>query len=290
MLKIDSHQHFWLYDPIRDVWISDDMRAIQRHFMPTDVAPLLAHGRMAGCVAVQADQSERETYFLLELADRYPFIAGVVGWVDLQRADISERLDEFAQFSKLKGFRHIVQGETDPDFLSRPAFLLGIQALGERGFTYDILVKPHQLNATIEFVRQFPDQVFVVNHLAKPYIEKGITEPWTDQMTTLASFANVSCKLSGMVTEADWARWQSSDFTFYVQHLLGAFGPDRLMFGSDWPVCLLAAGYEEVVGLLESQLEALSESEREAIWGRNALRVYNIREEELPAWYPASRA
>ncbi len=258
------------------------MRVIQRDFMPVDLGPILAQCRFAGCVAVQADQSENETHFLLELADRYPFIAGVVGWVDLQAPDIEDRLAALAQFPKLKGFRHIVQGEPDTDFLLRPAFLRGIQALAKHGFTYDLLVKPHQLNATIDFVSRFPDQPFVVDHLAKPYIEKGITEPWSDQMKTLAAFSNVSCKLSGMVTEADHARWQPSDFTFYVQHLLAVFGADRLMFGSDWPVCLLAAAYEEVVELLEKQLAGLSTAEQEAIWGGNALRFYGIPTAELP--------
>lgn len=281
MLKIDSHQHFWLYEPIRDAWITDDMRVIQRDFMPADLRPILAQCRFAGCIAVQADQSENETHFLLELADRYPFVAGVVGWIDLQAPDIEERLAAFAQYPKLKGFRHIVQGEQDPDFMLRPAFLRGIQALGKHGFTYDLLVKPHQLNTAIDFVSRFPDQAFVIDHLGKPYIEKGITEPWSDQMKSLASFANVSCKLSGMVTEADHARWQPADFSFYVRHLLEVFGPDRLMFGSDWPVCLLAADYEDVVELLEGQLSALSADEQGAIWGGNALRFYGIRAEEL---------
>lgn len=281
MLKIDSHQHFWLYEPIRDAWITDDMRVIQRDFMPADLRPILAQCRFAGCIAVQADQSENETHFLLELADRYPFVAGVVGWIDLQAPDIEERLAAFAQCPKLKGFRHIVQGEQDPDFMLRPAFLRGIQALGKHGFTYDLLVKPHQLNTAIDFVSRFPDQAFVIDHLGKPYIEKGITEPWCDQMKSLASFAHVSCKLSGMVTEADHARWQPADFSFYVRHLLEVFGPDRLMFGSDWPVCLLAADYEDVVELLEGQLSALSADEQGAIWGGNALRFYGIPPEEL---------
>lgn len=284
MLKIDAHQHFWLYEPIRDAWITDDMRVIQRNFMPTELSAILAQCRIAGCVAVQADQSERETMFLLELADRYRFIAGVVGWVDLQAPNIEERLTAFAQFPKLKGFRHIVQGEEDPDFLARPAFLRGIRALGKHGLTYDILIKPHQLNAAIEFVGRFPDQAFVIDHLAKPYIEKGISEPWAEQMRTLASFDNVTCKLSGLVTEANHKRWQVADFKFYVQHLLEIFGADRLMFGSDWPVCLLGAQYEQVVDVLASQLTSLSAVEQEAIWGGTAVRFYDLQTHELPVY------
>lgn len=282
MLKIDAHQHFWLYEPIRDAWITDEMRVIQRNFMPTDLRPILAQCRIAGCVAIQADQSEKETVFLLELAERHKFIAGVVGWVDLQSANIENRLVAFSRFPKLKGFRHIVQGEPDMDFFSRPDFLRGIQCLGKHGFTYDILIKPHQLNAAIELVRRFPDQPFVIDHLAKPYIEKGITEPWADQMRTLASFDNVMCKLSGMVTEADHKRWQPSDFTFYIQHLLEVFGADRLMFGSDWPVCLLAAQYERVVDVLAGQLVSLSAAEQQAIWGATAVHFYGLQVDGLP--------
>ncbi len=285
MVKIDSHQYFWHYEPIRDAWIDEEMHAIQRDFMPADLGPILAHCGMAGCVAVQADQSENETRFLLELADRYAFIRGVVGWVDLQAVDIEERLEHFSKFEHVKGFRHNLQKE-EVGFLQRPAFLRGIESLRNHGFTYDIEVKPHQLHATIEFVSQFPDQLFVIDHMAKPYIEKGITEPWADQMETLASFENVYCKLSGMVTEADWSRWQPSDFTFYVQHMLKTFGAKRLMFGSDWPVCLLATNYEEVVGLLEGELSMLSENEQAWVWGGTAMQCYGIESTDMPEWYP----
>lgn len=277
-MKIDSHQHFWLYEPIRDAWITDDMRTIQRDFMPADLGPILAYNQLSGCVAVQADQSEDETHFLLELADRYVFIKGVVGWIDLQAENVVERLSYFSQFKRLRGFRHIVQGE-EVGFLERPEFLQGIKALHQYGFTYDVLVKPHQLAATIEFIKRFPNQLFVIDHMAKPYIEKGITVPWAEQMRALAAFDNVYCKLSGMVTEADWMRWQASDFTFYVQHLLDVFGPQRLMFGSDWPVCTLAARYEQVLDLLSEQLNLLSESEKEAIWGGNAIRFYGLNDD-----------
>lgn len=277
-MKIDSHQHFWLYEPIRDAWITDDMRTIQRDFMPADLGPILAYNQLSGCVAVQADQSEDETHFLLELADRYVFIKGVVGWIDLQAENVVERLSYFSQFKRLRGFRHIVQGE-EVGFLERPEFLRGIKALHQYGFTYDVLVKPHQLAATIEFIKRFPNQLFVIDHMAKPYIEKGITVPWAEQMRALAAFDNVYCKLSGMVTEADWMRWQASDFTFYVQHLLDVFGPQRLMFGSDWPVCTLAARYEQVLDLLSEQLNLLSESEKEAIWGGNAIRFYGLNDD-----------
>ncbi len=276
MDRIDAHQHFWRYDPVRDAWITDDMAAIQRDFMPTDLYPLMEANGVSGCVAVQADQSEAETLFLLDLATRYPFIKGVVGWVDLQADNLSDRLEEFRQFDKLKGFRHIVQGEEDPRFLLRPSFLKGIEALGKYGYTYDILVKPHQLGATLDFIGHFPDQAFVIDHLAKPGIQSGEHEPWATQMKAIAQHKNVYCKLSGMVTEADWSDWESADFNYYIQYMIEVFGVDRVMFGSDWPVCLLAAEYSNVVALLEHAIAHLPVEEQELIWYKNAAIFYHL--------------
>lgn len=276
MDRIDSHQHFWHYHPVKEGWITDDMAVIQRDFLPSDLEPLLDANGVSGCVAVQADQSEAETTFLLDLADQYPFIRGVVGWVDLQAADVSDRLAHFARRPKLKGVRHIVQGEGDLRFLLRPGFMAGIEALAAYRLTYDLLVKPHQLDAVAEFVAGFPSQPFVIDHLAKPYIKAGVREPWATQLSAIAKHNHVYCKLSGMVTEADWTAWKPADFVFYVKHILEVFGPERVMFGSDWPVCNVAARYDEVVGLVGQAVGHLSSREQERIWHRNAVDFYNL--------------
>lgn len=276
MDRIDSHQHFWHYHPVKEAWITDDMAAIQRDFLPSDLKPLIDANRVSGCVAVQADQSEAETSFLLALADQYPFIKGVVGWVDLQAADVADRLAHFCRYPKLKGVRHIVQGEADPRFLLRPAFMAGIEALGPYGLTYDILVKPHQLDAVTEFVASFPAQPFVIDHLAKPDIKAGLQEPWATQIAAIAKNNQVYCKLSGMVTEADWTAWKPADFVFYIQHILEVFGPQRIMFGSDWPVCNVAAQYHRVVALVEQALGHLSPDDQELIWHQNAVDFYRL--------------
>lgn len=276
MKRIDAHQHFWKYEPVRDAWITDDMAVIQRDFLPEDLNPVLNAAGVSGCVAVQADQSEAETMFLLELAEQHPFIKGVVGWVDLQAADVADRLAYFSRYPKLKGFRHIVQGEEDPRFLLRPAFLRGIEALATHGYTYDVLVKPHQLDATLAFVRTFPNQPIVIDHLAKPYIKAGIKQPWAAQMEAIAQSEQVYCKLSGMVTEADWTRWKPTDFQYYMQHMLDVFGPRRVMFGSDWPVCLVAADYKQVVGLADRSIAHLTPDEQEWFWHGNAAAFYGV--------------
>jgi len=276
MERIDSHQHFWRYHPVKDAWITDDMAVIQRDFMPGELKPLMDTNRVSGCVAVQADQSEAETLFLLELAEKHPFIQGVVGWVDLQAPHVADRLADFSKYPKLKGIRHIVQGEADPRFLLRPEFMAGVEALASFGLTYDILVKPHQLNAVIEFVDSFPTQPFVIDHLAKPDIKAGQRQPWAAQLATIAEHDNVYCKLSGMVTEADWTAWKPNDFEFYVQHILEVFGPKRIMFGSDWPVCNVAAPYHQVVALAEQALSHLSSVDQERIWHQNAVDFYRL--------------
>ncbi len=277
MERIDAHQHFWRFDPVRDAWITDDMAVIQRDFLPDDLKPILEANGVSGCVAVQADQSEAETQFLLDLAERHAFIEGVVGWVDLQADSLSERLAHFRRYPKLSGFRHIVQAEEDPHFLLRPAFRRGVEALGKQGYTYDALVKPHQLGATLEFIRMLPEQPLVIDHLAKPYIKAGVHEPWAQQMAAIARYEHVYCKLSGMVTEADWNSWEPADFHFYINHILQVFGPHRVMFGSDWPVCLVAARYAQVVDLLADAISDLSEEEQQAIWYKNATDFYSLK-------------
>ncbi|SEK63993.1 amidohydrolase family protein [Parapedobacter koreensis] len=276
MKRIDAHQHFWRYRPVKDAWITDDMAVIQRDFLPDDLKPSYDANGVSGCVAVQADQSEAETLFLLGLADQHTFIEGVVGWVDLQSTNVADRLAYFSQYPKLKGFRHIVQGEDDPRFLLRPAFLNGIAALGKYGYTYDVLVKSHQLEATLEFVQCFPGQPFVIDHLAKPDIKAGTRQPWAAQMEAIAQYEQVYCKLSGMVTEADWKNWTPADLSYYIQHVVEVFGPRRILFGSDWPVCLVAADYQQVIAVVESAIGQLPYEEQERIWHKNATDFYRL--------------
>lgn len=260
---------------MRDAWITEEMKVIQRDFLPADLVPLLEKNKIDGCVAVQADQSEEETHFLLSLAADNSFIKGVVGWVDLRSASIMDRLSYFSGFEKLKGFRHVAQGEP-VGFLRGHEFSNGIRALTAFNVTYDILIYPHQIQDAIWLVNQHPDQQFVVDHIAKPVIREKEFHNWSAGMKELASCSNVSCKLSGMVTEAVWDGWTLDDFTPYLDFIMRHFGTDRVMYGSDWPVCLLAAPYEKQLGILETYLKPFSDSEKHQIMGDNATGFYNL--------------
>jgi L-fuconolactonase len=275
-MRIDAHQHFWRYNANRDRWITDDMAALKKDFLPEDLIPQLNANAIQGCVAVQTDQSEGETHFLLDLAERHEAIQGVVGWVDLCAANVGERLDQFARFPKLCGFRHIAQAEPN-GFLMREDFLRGISCLGEFGFTYDILIYERQLPAAMELVSRFPDQWFVLDHIAKPVVRERRFLPWARFIKELAENPNVYCKISGLVTEADWKQWRAPEFRPYLDLVFEAFGVERLMFGSDWPVCLLAAGYTQVVGLVGDYTRDLPVAEREKIFGLNAAHFYGQR-------------
>jgi L-fuconolactonase len=275
-MRIDSHQHFWKYNPVRDQWITDEMAALKRDFLPEDLLPELRANQMDGSVAVQADQSEAETQFLLELAKQNSFISGVVGWIDLRADNVAERLAAFSQNKKLRGFRHIVQAEFDDRFMLQPQFLKGIGFFGEFGLTYDILIYPRQLPAAIELVARYPNQAFVIDHIAKPEIKAKRTRPWAQQMREIARNPNVYCKVSALLTEADWKNWQTDDFKPYLDTVFEVFGSDRIMFGSDWPVCLLAGSYSQVVQLIADYTKNLSPSDKQKIFGLNAVRFYGI--------------
>jgi L-fuconolactonase len=241
MKKIDSHQHFWKYDPVKYDWINDEMWVIRKDFLPEDLAPVLKASGFDGCITVQAEQLEAENQFQLANAQKHSFIKGVVGWVDLQSVQIEELLAYYQQFEKLKGFRHILQGEPQRDFMLRPAFLNGISLLKKYGYTYDILISHDQLKYTADFVARFPDQPFVIDHIAKPNIKQQQIKDWANDIRVVAKFENVHCKVSGMVTEADWKAWKPADFHPYLDVIVEAFGINRIMFGSDWPVCKIAA-------------------------------------------------
>ena len=276
-MNIDSHQHFWRYDARRDMWITEEMSALKRNFLPEDLIPQLDANQMEGSIAVQADQSEAETNFLLGLAERFGAIKGVVGWVDLCAPDLPGRLEHFSHFEKLCGFRHVVQSEPDDRFMLREDFLAGIGQLHPFEFTYDILIYPHQLPAATELVARFPQQRFVLDHLAKPLIRSGALSPGSQQVRSLAENPNVYCKVSGLVTEADWRKWREPDFRPYLDIVFEAFGTDRLMFGSDWPVCLLAAGYRDVKELLDDYVEDFSLEQRDKVFGGNAEKFYGLK-------------
>lgn len=277
-MKIDAHQHFWTYSAARHGWIDNSMQTIRRDFLPEDLSPVLKKNSFDGCIAVQADQTEAETLFLLKLAQENGFIKGVVGWIDLQAVNVAERLHYFSRFSKLNGFRHVVQSETDPQFLERPAFRNGIKQLERFDFTYDILIYPHQLKAAAALASAFPQQRFVLDHLAKPYIKKRAIKDWHEDLKKLAAPDNVWCKISGLVTEADWQQQQQSDFVPYIEAAIEAFGIDRLMFGSDWPVCLVASSYENVFDIVYAVFKNFSEDEQEKFFGRNAAEFYNLND------------
>ena len=274
---IDSHQHFWKYDPVRDSWITDEMSILKRDYFPEDLEREIDAYHNDATVAVQSDQSENETLFLLDLANRNKRIAGVVGWVNLRSPQLAERLQFFSQFSKLVGFRHVVQSEPDDRFLARDDFVSGVAQLRPFGLTYDILIYPKQLPAALELASKLPDQRFVIDHLAKPEIKSKKIEPWATRMRANAQNENVYCKLSGMVTEADWRHWKPDDFRPYLDIVFDAFGPDRLMFGSDWPVCLCTASYTQVKQVIDSYLQQNSVEEKGKIFGDNAIGFYRLK-------------
>ena len=276
MKKIDAHQHFWKFNEERDSWITEDMNVIRRDFLPEDLEPILKENNIEGCVVVQSDQTEQETLFQLQNATDFSFIKGVVGWVDLQDSQVEQRLDFFGEYDKLKGFRHILQGETDRDKMLQSGFLNGISKLERRSLTYDILVFPDQLKYLPEFVSKFPNQRFVLDHIGKPNIKIQEISEWKKDIQALAVFENVQCKVSGLVTETDWKTWKAEDFAPYLDAITESFGINRIMFGSDWPVCLLAASYTEVLTITEDYFKAFSVEERHLVFYQNAVDFYRL--------------
>jgi L-fuconolactonase len=251
------------------------MIAIRKDFLPTDLAPILHQNGVNGCIAVQADDSEEETNFLLHLADENSFIKGVVGWVDLLSDNVEERLLRFFNDNKFKGIRHIVQGEPE-GFMLRKDFQRGISKLEKFNLTYDILIHPNQLIDAVKLVEKFPNQLFILDHMAKPNIKEGAISEWARSISQIAEFPNVSCKISGMMTEANWKHWQYNDFIPYMDIVFNSFGIDRVLFGSDWPVCLLAGKYEEAYSILEKYIDNFSFEEKNKVMGENAKKIYRL--------------
>ncbi len=274
-MAIDSHHHFWNYDPVEFDWIDDSMRTIRRSFLPNDLQAEISQAGIDGVISVQARQILEETDFLLEQAKANDFIKGVVGWVPLADANITEVLDRYKSADKLKAVRHVVQGEPD-GFLDGESFNRGIQALQAQGLVYDVLIFERQLEEAIRFIDRHPNQVFVLDHIAKPQIKIDQLDPWQANIRELAKRENVSCKLSGMVTEADFENWTEQQLRPYLDTVLAAFGSDRLMFGSDWPVCLVASAYKRWHDLICEYIQPLSSDEQAAIMGDTAIRAYKL--------------
>lgn len=274
-MKIDSHQHFWQFDPVRDAWISDEMSVLRRDFMPDDLYPWLVENDFDACVAVQADQSEKETEFLLHLAQSYPWISGVVGWVDLLDSDLQDRLHYFKQYQAFKGVRHILQAE-QPGFMTQPSFIKGVSQLKENGLTYDILTTESQLTEVVDLIEALPEMNLVIDHLSKPNIKEDSFDFWKGKMEIISQYEHVTVKLSGMATEADWNQWNADTLKPYIDLCLDLFEPKRLMFGSDWPVCQLAGSYARVYQALKECIKELTQEEQRQILGDTASKFYKL--------------
>jgi L-fuconolactonase len=277
MMNIDSHQHFWKYNPAEYGWISDQMKVLRRDYLPAGLWPELQRNSFHGSIAVQARQTLTETQWLLELADQNPFIKGVVGWIDLCAADAEQQILKFVKNPRFVGVRHIIQDEPDEAFMLRAEFINGLRCLQKYDLTYDLLIFPKHLTNAIKLVDQFPGMRFVIDHLAKPLIKKQIISSWREGLIEIAHYPNTWCKISGMVTEADWQNWKYEDFVPYLDTVLESFGPDRVLIGSDWPVCTLAGNYHKVIAIVLRFIEKYSSGQQAAILGQNAKIVYKLK-------------
>jgi L-fuconolactonase len=273
---IDAHQHFWVYDPVNYGWINDEMKLIRRDFGPDHLKPVYDKNGVSGCVAVQAEESNTETLRLLAHAGKHDFIKGVVGWTDLTVPTLEDDLRAWKTYSKLRGFRAVMQGSPDDRYLLNRDFQSGVRRLKEFGFTYDVLIYHDQMTSTARFLEKCPDQPMILDHIAKPAIRDGEIRKWREHMKLLASFPNLLCKLSGIITEARWDRWNYNMLYPYLETAAEYFGTDRLCFGSDWPVCLVAGKYEEVLGIVTKFLEQVSPAERDKVLSGNATTFYNL--------------
>ncbi len=276
MYKVDAHHHFWHYDPVEYRWIGQNMQPIQRDFGPADLQAEIAAAGIDAVVSVQARQTLEETHCLLNFADEHDFIKGVVGWVPLINPDLERLLPTIASRPKLKAVRHVLHDEADDHYMLRGDFSRGLGALKPYRLAYDLLIFERHLPQTIQLVDQHPNQIFVVDHLAKPRVKAKELSPWRENLGELARRPHVYCKLSGLVTEADWSAWTEADLHPYIDTVLSAFGPQRVLFGSDWPVCLLASTYRRWVEVMSSELLSLSEAEQQRVWSGTAVEVYRL--------------
>jgi L-fuconolactonase len=274
--RIDAHHHLWRYDPAEYGWINEKMSVLRRDFLPADLQPLLDRAGVRGAIAVQARQTLEETRWLLQLAEGASWMKGVVGWAPIAAPEFQEVLADLKRHKKLKGLRHVIQDEPDDQFILSAAFNRGICTLQDTGHVYDILIHARHLPQAARFVDMHPNQRFVLDHCAKPPILSGELEPWATHIRELAKRPHVCCKLSGLVTEADWQQWTPANLGPYWRVVLEAFGPDRLLFGSDWPVALLATSYQRWVDVVTEWIAPLSASEQDAIWSGTASHVYSL--------------
>jgi len=277
MQRIDAHQHFWKFDPVRDSWINSDMSVIARDFLPGDLLPILQKNNIDGTVVVQTCHTDADNHFMLDLAEQHSFIKGVVGWVNLQSIRVEDKLKYYHErYPKMKGFRHVLQSDPDDQLMLRDSFKNGISLLNKYNFTYDILIYPKHLKYAAQLAAEFPDQKFVVDHMAKPHIKTKEINGWKRDMEALSKHLNVYCKVSGMLTEADWYSWKTDDFMPYLDVVFNAFSINRVMYGSDWPVCKLAGGYNRALEILQIYTSRFSEKEQEQFYGGNAIEFYNL--------------
>ena len=275
MKIIDTHQHFWNYDTTRHDWINEEMRAIRKNFLPEQLAPILKENKVDGCVSVQVDQTTEETDFLLALAKEHSFIKGVVGWVDLRASNLEDTLENYRDAKALKGFRHIIQGQA-AGFMLQPNLIQGLKKLATRNYTYDLLIYAPQLKEANEFIKQVTELPIVIDHVAKPNIKDSEMEDWKKEITALAKYPNVYCKISGMATEANWETWTMAGLQPYLDTVVEAFGTERIMFGSDWPVCLVASSYAKWLNGIQNYFNTFSSTEQELIFADNAIKFYKL--------------
>ena len=280
-MRIDAHQHFWNLEQFAHGWITEELQPLRRSFGPSDLKPLLEEHSFDGCVLVQTFSSVEETRWFLSLAMQNPFIRGVVGWVDLEDPDVGEMIEALQEHPRFVGVRHVVHDEPNVNWLTRPEVMRGLAELEIRRVPFDLLLKPPHLGPALKVAERFPGLPLVVDHIAKPRISAGGWEDWAQGIAALARCPNVSCKLSGMITEADWKAWKPDHLRRYVDYVVEKFSPHRLMFGTDWPVCLLAGSYSQVVKALEATLSAMNQEEQAGVWGNNAARFYGLREEPI---------
>jgi L-fuconolactonase len=273
---IDSHHHFWKFDPQRDAWITGEMEVLRNDYLPAQLETVYKRKGISGSVLVQTNSSEKENLFLLELAEQNPFIHGVVGWIDLQSDQLKERLGWYRQYPLMKGFRHLLQGEEQRDYMLKPDFVKGIGLLNQFGYSFDLLILPDQLGYAEQLVASLPEQRFVIDHMAKPYIKKGIISEWKQSIKKFAPHQHVYCKISGMVNEGDWEFWEQEDFRPYIDAVVETFGTKRIMFGSDWPVCLLAATYDQVKDISDDYFYTFTMAEQADFFGNNAKTFYQL--------------
>ena len=273
---IDSHQHFWNYEPIKDSWIDDSMSVLKKDFLPKTLNKIYEINSVYGCVSVQADQSEDETVFLLNHASTNTFIKGIVGWLDIKSPKLDELLSFYSKNPFFKGLRHIVQDEKEKDFMLNSDFQRGLSCLNKYNLTYDILIKDYQMDQTIKMVKKNTNQIFVLDHIGKPKILKQIDPLWKKNIRELSSHENVYCKVSGLVTETELLKWKINDFTPYLEVVFEAFGTDKIMYGSDWPVCLLASDFKDTLDILNYYTSSFSENEKNKVMSLNAIKAYNL--------------